>query len=272
MRLRPRLLLTFALAAVALFAWMHHAARADPIIRRATVHLPDWPSGKAPVRVLLLSDIHLGSAAMDAARFERIVDQANAVNADLILIAGDFVYGNDPVDGARSAQELVAPLARLRAPLGVVAVSGNHDYWAGRDSLPPALKRAGVTLLDNEAIVRGPLAIGGLADGYTLHARIPVTMTALYKLPGAKLVLTHAPDVTPYLPGKVHLVLAGHTHCSQMVMPWLGPFSRVAARRYGCGWTRDPGRLNLVTAGLGTSILPLRLGTNPDMWLLTLTR
>jgi len=270
MRLLIRLLLILVLAGAALFAWMHHEARLDPVVRRATVHLPDWPKGKPPLRVLLLSDIHMGSAVMDPARLDRIVDQANALTPDLVLIAGDFVYGNDPVEGARSATQLIAPLSRLRAPLGVVAVSGNHDYWAGQNSLPPALKRAGVTLLDNAAIERGPLAIGGLADGYTLHARIPATMAALDKLPGARIVLTHAPEITPYLPGSAHLVLAGHTHCGQIVAAWLGPFARKPRARFGCGWTRDRSRLNLVTAGVGTSILPLRLGADPDMWLLTL--
>lgn len=270
MRPFARFLLILGLAGAAAFAWMHHEARRDPVIRRATVHLRDWPRGKPPLRVLLLSDIHMGSAVMDPARLNRIVDQANALTPDLMLIAGDFVYGNDAIEGARSARQLIAPLARLRAPLGVVAVSGNHDYWAGRGSLPPALKLAGVTLLDNEAVVRGPLAIGGLADGYTLHARIPETMAALDKLPGARIVLTHAPEVTPYLPGKAQLVLAGHTHCGQIVIPWLGPLGRTARARFGCGWTRDHDRLNLVTAGLGTSILPLRLGADPDMWLLTL--
>lgn len=269
MRRFLRLLLILALAGVAAFAWMHHEARLDPVVRRATVHLPDWPAGRAPLRVLLLSDIHMGSAVMDGPRLERIVDQANALRPDLVLIAGDFIYGNDPVEGTRSAVRLIAPLSRLRAPLGVVAVSGNHDYWAGQDSLPPALKRARVTLLENEAVVRGPLAIGGLADGYTLHARIPATMRALDKLRGARIVLTHAPEITPYLPGEAHLVLAGHTHCGQIVVPWLGIRAR---KRFGCGWTRDHDRLNLVTAGVGTSILPLRLGAVPDMWLLTLSR
>ncbi len=270
MRLMLRLFLVLALAAVALFAWMHHEARVDPLVRRATVHLSDWPKGRAPVRVLLLSDIHMGSAVMDPARLTRIVGQANALKPDLVLIAGDFVYGNNETEGSLSARQLVAPLSRLRAPLGVVAVSGNHDYWAGRGSLAPALQRAGVTLLDNAAIARGPLAIGGLADGYTRHARIPETMTALYRLPGAKLVLTHAPEVTPYLPGNVHLVLAGHTHCGQVLIPWVTALPRVGRGRYGCGWTRDSDRLNLVTAGVGTSILPIRLGADPDMWLLTL--
>jgi predicted MPP superfamily phosphohydrolase len=269
-RLLARLLLILALAGVALFAWMHHEARRDPVLRRATVHLPDWPSGRAPLRVLLLSDIHLGSAAMDAARLERIVGQANALKPDLVLIAGDFIYGNYPVAGELSAQQLVAPLARLRAPLGVIAVSGNHDYWAGHNSLPPALKRAGVTLLVNSATERGPLAIAGMADGYTRHEDIAATAAALDRLSGAKVAMVHGPDMAPKMPRGVHLMFAGHTHCGQIRLPWYGALPSIARSRYGCGWVRDPGRLNLITAGLGTSILPLRLGADPDMWLLTL--
>lgn len=270
MRLRSRLLLILALAAIALFAWMHHVARADPIVRRATVHLPDWPGKQPPVRLLLLSDIHIGSAAMDPARLERIVDQINALKPDLVMIAGDFVQGFDPVRGTEYAEELVAPLSRLRAPLGVIAVSGNHDYWAGRNSLSPALKRAGVTLLVNQATERGPLAIAGMADGYTRHEDVTATAAALDQLSGARIAMVHGPDMAPKMPRGVHLMLAGHTHCGQIALPWYGALAKIARARYGCGWVRDPGRLNLTTAGVGTSLLPLRLGVYPEMWLLTL--
>jgi predicted MPP superfamily phosphohydrolase len=270
MRPRTRLALILALAAVALFAWMHHVARADPIVRRATVHLPDWPNGQAPLRVLLLSDIHIGNAAMDPARLTRIVDQANALKPDLVVIAGDFVHGLDERDGRIYAAQLVAPLSRLHAPLGVVAVAGNHDYWAAHDSLAPALQRTGVALLANAATRRGPLAIGGIADGNKSHEDVVATMAALDRLPGVRLVIGHYPDLSPNLPASVHLMLAGHTHCGQIVLPYYGPLSRIARARYACGWVRDPGRLTLTTAGLGTSLLPLRLGAWPDMWLLTL--
>src|ERR1700748_166098 len=128
MRLLSRLLLIVAATGAALFTWMHHEARADPIVRRATIRLSDWPAGQKPVTVLLLSDIHIGSAAMDAARLTRIVAQANALQPDLVMMAGDFVFGHDSVAGARYAAELVKPLSALRAPLGVIAIPGNHDY------------------------------------------------------------------------------------------------------------------------------------------------
>lgn len=270
MRLWTRLLLTAALLAVALLAWMHHEARADPIVRRATVALPGWPAGQKPIRVLLLSDIHMGSAAMDVPRLTRIVAQVNALDPDLVLMAGDFVYGHDPVAGNRYAAALVRPLSALRAPLGAVAVPGNHDYWAGQVSVPRALWQANVPILVNSATARGPLAIGGVADIYTRHADVHATMHALDRLPGARIVVTHSPDVTVKMPGDITLVLAGHTHCGQIVAPIYGPLSSVARERYRCGMVRDGNRLTVVTAGLGTSSVPFRFGAPPDMWLLTL--
>ena len=264
-----RLALILMLAAVASFAWMHHVARADPVVRRATVHLPDWPAGQAPMRIVLLSDIHIGNAAMDAARLTRIVDQVNALRPDLVLIAGDFVHGLDPGDGALYSEALIAPLSQLRAPRGVLAVPGNHDHQAALTGLAPALARAGVTLLVDGATERGPLAIGGIADG-TWQQSIDRTIVALDRLPGAKVVMAHYPDAVTRLPRNVHLLLAGHTHCGQIRLPWYGALSPVGRARYACGWVRDPGRLTLVTAGVGTSIMPLRLGAYPDMWLLTL--
>ena len=270
MRLLPRLLLIVALAGAALFAWMHHEARADPIVRRAAIGLPGWPAGQKPVTVLLLSDVHIGSAAMDVARLTRIVAQINALKPDLVLMAGDFVFGHDPLAGERYAAQLVRPLSGLRAPLGVIAVPGNHDYWAGEVSVPRALWQANVAMLVNSATARGPLAIGGVADIYTHHAQVRTTMHVLDRLPGAKIVVTHSPDVTTKMPDEIELVLAGHTHCGQIVAPFYGPLSSVARERYRCGIVRDGNRLTVVTAGLGTSAVPFRFGAPPDMWLLTL--
>ena len=81
----------------------------------------------------------------------------------------------------------------------------------------------------------------------------------------------------PELPGTGHkgyvpLLLAGHTHCGQIVLPLIGAVSHVSRYRdrYLCGLKREDGKTIVVGAGLGTSILPLRLGAVPDMWLLTL--
>ena len=85
-------------------------------------------------------------------------------------------------------------------------------------------------------------------------------------------VFSHSPDVIPALPPAAQLILVGHTHCGQISLPIIGPLtyaSRTGAR-YGCGHTIEGDRHIFVGAGLGTSILPLRLGAVPDMWLITL--
>jgi predicted MPP superfamily phosphohydrolase len=247
-------------------------ARRDPVVRRAAVALSGWPAGARPVRVALLSDLHMRGLSMDGARLRRIVGQVNALHPDLVLIAGDFIQGRAADGAARQAPDLVAPLAALRAPLGVVAVPGNHDHWTGMPALRAALARAHVTLLENGAVARGPLAVAGFDDQYTRHAAIGRTMAALAPLPGAVVAFTHSPDLAPDLPGSVTLLLAGHTHCGQVVLPFWGPVVSVTryGNRYLCGLVREGSRTVIVTAGLGTSDAPFRLGAPPDLWLVTL--
>lgn len=254
-------------------------ARADPVVRRMAVRLPHWRAGAAPVRVALLGDVHIGSPAMDAQRLDRIVAQVNELHPDLVMLAGDFVFGHDPANGVRFAERLSAPLSRLRAPLGTVAVLGNHDHWTAPSAVIAALRRAGVTVLANQAVERGPLAVVGVDDAFTGHAAPARALHMAAMLPGAPVLFTHSPDLLASLPrDAAPLVLTAHTHCGQLVLPLVGPvlsWSPLLRRtpyppRYRCGPVHDAKRLTIVTAGLGTSIAPIRFGAPPDLWLLTL--
>lgn len=271
------LVLLIAAAGGGTWFYARHEARADPVVRPLQLNVAGWPEGAKPVTVALLSDIHIGSRSMDSARLARIADQVNAVHPDLVLIAGDFIYGHDPAEGARLSPGLTAPLARLRAPLGVVAVPGNHDHWTGVAPVRRALEAAGVTMLANQAVRRGPLKILGFDDSFSRHADVAATLRAAAGLGGVPVALTHSPGLIPRLPPGVNLLLAGHTHCGQVVFPligaptdWPDPPKRLYDPRYRCGVVRDPGRVTVVTAGLGTSGPALRLGAPPDIWLLTL--
>lgn len=257
--------------AILLAIWSWREARAGPFVRRATIVLAGWPERAPPVRAVLISDIHIGTAAMDGARLERIVDQVNALSPDLVLIAGDFIYGHEPDSAVRLGAPLVAPLSRIDAPLGVFAAVGNHDHWTGRSQVAALMARAGVTMLENEAVAAGPLAIGVVGDKFSGNADLPRTLARLREVPGARVLLTHSPDIAPAL-GPGSLLLAGHTHCGQIVLPLWGPPVRVSryGERYRCGIAVEEGRAVITTAGLGTSALPLRFGAPPDLWLLTL--
>jgi predicted MPP superfamily phosphohydrolase len=252
-------------------------ARSTPIERRMTLPLAGWPADTPPISVALLSDIHLGNLAMDGVRLSAIVDQVNAARPDLVLIAGDFTVGHDAVGAAERAAGLESPLSRLNARLGVVAVLGNHDHWTAPDAIRAALARAGTTVLANEATRRGPLAILGVDDAFSGHDDIAATIASWKRAGGIPVVLTHTPDLVHELRGEFPLVLAGHTHCGQVVLPWFGPLLTRGPRqrwrtlydaRYRCGLVRDPNRVVVVTAGLGSGTSPIRLGAPPDWWLL----
>ncbi len=269
MRKRLIALLVVILLGVGVFVFAFAEARRDPVVRTATLSLPSWPAGVKPVRAVLISDVHIGSAAMDAGRLTRIVEQINALKADIVFIAGDMIFGHQQNSAAALGEPMVAPLSRIKAPLGVVAMLGNHDNWTGPAAVRGQLRRAGITVLENQAIVRGPLAIGVIGDRFSYYSDIPATLRALQPLTGGRIFLTHSPSITPLLPND-GVLLAGHTHCGQVRIFGWSPGRQPYDKRYRCGIIREGKRTVVVTAGLGTSGPPVRLGAPPDLWLLTL--
>jgi len=269
MRKLLAILATLAFLGAAFLGWCFREATSDPVVRRADVAMPGLAR---PMKIVLLSDIHVGTAAMGPKRLGRIVAQVNALKPDLVVIAGDFIFGHDPQGAAKLGPAMVEPLRGLRAPLGVTAVLGNHDYWTGAQAVRAQLVRAGVIVLENSAALRGPVALGGISDDFSGHADVRATMQAARALDRPIVLVTHSPDVAPDLPADAHLLLAGHTHCGQVTLfghPVAPEVSRYGAR-YRCGLVREGERTVVVTAGLGTSAVPFRLGARPDVWLLTL--
>jgi hypothetical protein len=273
------MLLALVLLALLLAGIGYREAVADPELRRLRIRIAGWPSAAPPMRVVLLSDIHLGGGMMDARRLRRIVGQVNAVHPDLVLMAGDFIVGHDAGGAAERAAGLTAPLSGLRARLGSIAVLGNHDHWTAPAAVRTALARAGVVVLDNAAKRVGPIAILGVDDDYSGHADIARTMAAWQRIGGIPILLSHPPDPVWRLPPGLPLLLAGHTHCGQVVIPGWGPLLRLSPReqwrplydpRLRCGLIRLGDRTVIVTAGLGSGTMPLRLGAPPDWWLIEL--
>lgn len=256
------LLLTLACIAI---AWRD--TMRDPVIRELTLDLPG-EQGAPPVRIVLLSDIHVSGPEMTPERLARIVEQVNALEPDIVMIAGDIVSDKRTALWHYSSAESIAPLAKLRARLGKISVPGNHDHWRGLPEIKQELAKAGFTVLQNEALALGPLVIGGLDDDFTGHADLPATLAQMDALPGTRLILSHSPDPFADLPPGKLLMLAGHTHCGQIAYPWGGSPASVSryGDRYKCGVVEEQGNVLVVTGGLGTSVLPLRFLVEPDMW------
>lgn len=242
----------------------------DPVVQRLTVESTAMEPGQKSVTIALLADIHVAGPDMSPARLERIVAQVNALKPDLIAIAGDLVSEKLVSTRHYSAAEVIAPLAKLKAPLGVVLVPGNHDHWFGWDALKAELSRyPQITVLQNSAAQFGPVAVGGSDDAFTDRADNQATFGALKPLKGAKVVLTHSPDIFPQVPVDVDVVLAGHTHCGQIAWPWGGSPATMSdyGELYACGVVEQHGKTLVTSGGLGTSLLPIRLFTHPEVWL-----
>jgi len=268
-----RILLIGLFFGLTLAAYGYWGALRDPTVRRATVEMADWPKGQAQLRVALLSDLHVAGPDMPPERLARIVTQVNALKPDLVLIAGDLVSDKRVSTHRYSEDEAVAPLGGLRARFGVVAVLGNHDHWRSTIGMRRALEANRVTVLTNSAIRRAGLILAGADDDYTGRSDPAALIGAVEPLVGPVVTLSHSPDITPKLPARFGLILAGHTHCGQIALPLIGRPATMSRHgdRFACGLIREGERTIVVSAGLGTSLLPIRIGAPPDLWLLTLS-
>lgn len=250
-------------------------ATSVPIQRSTSISIAELPADMRPIRIVLLSDIHVGNLAMRPERLTEIVRQVNGAKPDIILLAGDFIIGESEAGAAKRALDL-APLSGLRAPDGVFAVLGNHDHWTDPKAIRRSLADAGISVLENEAVRLGGIALVGIGDRFSGHDDIPLAAKRAEAIDGVPVAFTHSPDISPDLPGQFRVLFAGHTHCGQMVSPLIGPIVRYSQGRrlydqkYRCGRIDDANRSTIVTAGVGPGAVPLRFNAMPDWWLIEL--
>ena len=255
--------------------WFERISRAQPhLVRRLDLAIPGWPKMSRPLRIAFLSDLHAGSHADDVARLAAIVAEAQAFKPDLALHGGDFV-NMQPFGGGRLAPHIIAAImARLEAPLGRFAVLGNHDYTYGGDDVAAALQDHGITVLNDERRTLRhdghDIDLVGLPDARELR---PEGRAVLGRLARPTIVLAHDPFWFAHVPAGPYLTLAGHTHGGQVRLPRIGAFTNAsrAPLRWSLGHVVEEGRQLYVTSGIGTSGIPLRIGTPPEFAVIDVT-
>jgi predicted MPP superfamily phosphohydrolase len=247
------------------------------VVRHLSMELPGW---QADLRIAVLSDLHVGSPHVGLDKLQRIVSETNAENPALILLLGDYVIGgprgsNRGLPGGNfvEPEQIAAELKLLRAPLGVYAVLGNHDWWYDGERVGKALTDAGIEVLENRAVHVGHIWLAGIADLWT---RDPDVAGTLRQVTGPVdngdpvVLITHNPDIFPDVPPRVSLTLAAHTHGGQVNLPLFGRVVTTSRLGYNAGEFVEQGRHLFVTTGIGTSILPVRFGVPPEIVILTL--
>jgi hypothetical protein len=271
---------------------------AEPALRlgvtRYDILPPQWPAD-FQLKIAVVADLHACDPWMSLDHIQAVVDRTNALNADIIVMLGDYVAGHRHVTRFIPATEWAPVLAGLKAPLGVHAILGNHDWWEDkevqRDGHGPtksrlALEAAGIPVYENDAVRLTkdgrPFWLAGLGDQLAYvparrfrpvrHIGVDDLAATLGKVTddAPLILLAHEPDVAMRVPARVALQLSGHTHGGQVrLFGW----SPVVPSRYGNRLAYGHMRTNcdvIVSGGIGCSIMPFRLGMPPEIVLVTL--
>ncbi|HEY8162033.1 MAG: metallophosphoesterase [Methylocystis sp.] len=257
-------------------------------VTRYRVTPKDWPKGLS-LRIAVITDLHACEPWMPIPRIRKIAQVTNALEPDLIALLGDFSAGTHLVAGPVLPGQWAEALSELRAPLGVHAVLGNHDWWHGAlvtdapdgaEGARRALTQMGARVYENDAMrltKNGkPFWILGLGDqmadylgprlGWGGHDDLDATLARLDDDAPA-ILLAHEPFVFDRLPSRVALTLCGHTHGGQVNLPLLGPvlaYRRLKNKMVYGHYVVDDRHL-VISGGLGESILPVRFMRPPEI-------
>ncbi len=276
MKLRRALSLAVLTAASAAALWGFYLEPRAPVSEtRVDLHPAAWPRELDGLKIAAVSDIHAGSPHIGAEKIADLVRRVNAAEPDAVVLLGDYVIDSVVGGSFMPPEELATLLAKLKAPLGVYAVLGNHDWWLDGPRVRAALQGGGIKVLENEGVSLKSngraFRLAGLDDHIERNPNPEAALKGVVRDEPA-IALIHEPDYFPYIPERIALTLAGHTHGGQVRLPWIGaPIvpSRFG-QRYARGAVREGAKLLFVTSGVGTSIIPVRFGVPPEYALLTL--
>ena len=242
--------------------WYFASARMDAL-QLQHHKISGAPETMNGLRAAFVSDVHLRRNIPAAP----LIDCIKGCRADMIFFGGDFA------DRRNQALRLFGELSALSAPLGMFAVPGNNDVEAfgSLDELRNALDDCSVRLLVNESVQLGGFAVGGV-DEHKYGS--PAKSGVFDGKEGYRILISHY----PVLPQEtVDLMLSGHTHGGQFnafgLTPYAIGFEAFASKRHltpaaVSGMHEINGMKLLVSKGIGTSRIPLRIGVRPEVHLL----
>lgn len=244
----------------------HKVERNDVFIAVSGEQLSDSTKTSAPtIRIAVLSDLHVPDSPTSLAQLVQIVEEVERSEPVLVALLGDYTKQSSTETLSNSHRLAVSEiLGRMTSSTTVVAVLGNHDVWSDGQEWTHALENQGISVLNNRVLdlmlgqthicVRG---LGDIYSGQFEYIEWPADCEA-----ASRITITH--DPAGAFQGRVSgLVLAGHTHCGQIRLPFIGaPWTPSTSPSHAqCGLYRDEQRQVFVSAGIGTSVVPWRLGT-----------
>jgi predicted MPP superfamily phosphohydrolase len=239
------------------------------LVREVPIALPCWRG--EPLRVALAADLHVGSPGTGIEKLDRVVARINEAKPDIVLLLGDYVI-QGVIGGQFVAPEAIAEHLRpLKAPLGVYAVLGNHDWWLDGPRVARAFNGVGIPVIEDRAVRiahhGGGFWLVGISDFWEGRHDVASALSQVTSDEPA-MAMTHNPDVFPSVPKRVCLTVAGHAHGGQVACPLIGRPIVPSRKRYAVGDIIENGKRMFVTTGVGTSILPVRFRVPPEIVIL----
>ena len=217
------------------------------------------------MKIALVSDTHLGRWFGNR-QIDKMVALIDKQSPDVVLIAGDVM--NDST-AAYDKTNMHEHLSTLRAPLGVYATLGNHDYSGNEIAIAKAIERAGIQVIDNKSVwLDDAVLLVGRSDATAPKRPAAADLMADIQTDKPVLFLEHSPEALAEIKElPVDLHLSGHTHGGQIfpltvLLKWFTPLVY--------GLKEVNGSQFLVTSGYGIGAVPFRLGTRSEIWLITL--
>jgi len=220
----------------------------------------------APIRILHISDIHHDGTEHGRAVLEEIFGRALEVAPDLILLGGDYT-GLDGFETESVRGYIVQQLDRLSGIAPTYAVMGNNEHWTEVEGWYREFRGTGIQMIEGRSeklsISGQEICLRGLGDAFTNnYHHVDFSPDCM----GINLTITHDPLGVQRAPER-GVYLAGHTHCSQIDLPLIPAFwtPTEASKGYWCGYGSDEDKQWITSAGIGTSVLPFRLGTQASI-------
>lgn len=214
--------------------------------------------------IAVIGDPHLPEGYDNIEKFKKTLFEVKKANPDLVVFVGDYVANPKSIKNMIKHRRSIINSFKVVDPIPKAIVLGNYESWSNPDDWLNTFKELGVQVLENDILKlntnKGLVCIRGLGDFYTkryLYIDYPIECGEF-----PKITITHDP-AGAFDDNVSGFIIAGHTHCGQVSLPFLGPIwvpTEAPSSAY-CGLYKDDKKTIFVTSGVGTSILPLRFGT-----------
>lgn len=273
MRKIIKILLVIFIILLAIILYARYVGTMGFITKEYKVKDKDIPEDFDGIKIVHFSDLHY-KRAINTEKIESIIDEINLINPDIVVFTGDLVDRDTPLS-KKDYNTLTNLLSKINSKYGKYAVMGNHDYYKDSEKILDIFEGSNFKYLENSYDIiysknKEKIFIGGLGNvSYKLDDLSKLMDTEELKDEDMyKIILVHEPDITDKIVKdySVNLILAGHSHNGQILLPLIGPlYTPKNAKKYYDNYYHLGDTELYISSGVGVSSINYRLFNPPSI-------